>query len=46
MYHPSKVLGTVNAHHKLIISIIKGGNDSFKNNSHESDSRFECLPES
>lgn len=49
MYHFGKVLGTqrVLAVNIIIsINIIKGGNDSFKNNPHESDPRFECLPES
>lgn len=49
MYHSSKVLGTqwvLTTNIIISISIMKSGNDSFKNNSHESGSRFECLPES
>ena len=49
MYHSGKVLGTqwvLTMNIIISINVIKGGNDSFKNNSHESDSRFGCLPES
>lgn len=45
MYYFSKVFGIVNVYYKLIISIIKGGNDFFKNNLYELDFRFECFLE-
>lgn len=48
MYHPSKIVGsqwmlTINT--IISVSILKGGDDSFKNNSHESGSWLEYLPE-